>query len=83
MEKDKTIAKSTSQLEKVIDVNNTYAFRLDGNCCWELFGQKFYKGDGIKLKAKLISGFAGIPGFPQFKANSVKKYQPIGKSMKC
>ena len=33
LENDKTIFKSTSQLEKVIDVHDTYAFRFDGNCC--------------------------------------------------
>ena len=83
LETDKQITKSTSQLEKVIDVNNTYAFALDGDCCWELFGEKFYKGDGIKLKQKLPSGFAGVPGFPNFKALSVKKSQPKGKPKKC
>ena len=83
LETDKQITKSTSQLEKVIDVNNTYAFALEGDCCWELFGEKFYKGDGIKLKQKLPSGFAGVPGFPNFKALSVKKSQPKGKPKKC
>ena len=83
LETDKKITKSTSQLEKVIDVNNTYAFALEGDCCWELFGEKFFKGDGIKLKQKLPSGFAGVPGFPQFKAVSVKKSQPKGKPKKC
>ena len=61
----------------------TYAFSLEGNCCWELFGEKFFKGDGIKLKQKLPSGFAGVPGFPKFKAASVKKSQPKGKLKKC
>ena len=83
LETDKKITKSTSQLEKVIDVDNTYAFSLEGNCCWELFGEKFFKGDGIKLKQKLPSGFAGVPGFPKFKAASVKKSQPKGKLKKC
>ena len=83
LETDKKITKSTSQLEKVIDVNNTYAFALEGDCCWELFGEKFFKGDGIKLKQKLPSGFAGVPGFPKFKAVSVKKSQPKGKPKKC
>ena len=83
LETDKKITKSTSQLEKVIDVDNTYAFSLEGNCCWELYGEKFFKGDGIKLKQKLPSGFAGVPGFPKFKAASVKKSQPKGKLKKC
>ena len=76
LEKDKTITKSTSQLAKVIDTDNTYALRLEGDCCWELFNEKFFKGDSYKLKAKLPSGFAGIDGFPQFKALSVKKSNP-------
>ena len=83
LETDKKITKSTSRLEKVIDVNNTYAFALEGDCCWELFGEKSYKGDGIKLKQKLPSGFAGVPGFPQFKALSVKKSQPKGTPKTC
>ena len=83
LEKDKTIMKSTSQLAKVIDTNNTYALRLEGDCCWELFNEKFFKGDSYKLKAKLPSGFAGIDGFPQFKALSVKKSNPKGKPKTC
>ena len=83
LEKDKTIMKSTSQLAKVIDTDNTYALRLEGDCCWELFNEKFFKGDSYKLKAKLPSGFAGIDGFPQFKALSVKKSNPKGKEKTC
>ena len=79
----KTIIKSTSQLAKIIDTNNTYALRLEGDCCWELFNEKFFKGDSYKLKAKLPSGFAGIDGFPKFKALSVKKSNPKGKEKIC
>ena len=83
LEPEKKIMKSTSQLAKVIDTNNTYAFSLEGDCCWELFNEKLFKGDSYKLKAKLPSGFAGIDGFPKFKALSVKKSNPNAKTKEC
>ena len=82
LETEKKITRSTSQLERLIDVRNTYAFTLNGDCCWELFGEPFFKGDGIKLKAKLPSGFGGIPGFPQF-LRSITIGLPFNTFSKC
>ena len=60
-------------LSEVMDVENAYAFKVDGDCCWEVYSEEEFEGDSVKLVPNLISGFAGIPGFPKFKANSLKR----------
>ena len=70
---EKQLVSSKSKLSKVMDVENSYAFKVDGDCCWEIYSEEKFKGDSTKLVPKLTSGFAGIPGFPIFKANSLKK----------
>ena len=70
---EKKLVSSKSKLSKVMDVENSYAFKVDGDCCWEIYSEEKFKGDSTKLVPKLTSGFAGIPGFPTFKANSLKK----------
>ena len=70
---EKKLVRNYSKLSDVMDVENSYAFTVDGNCCWEVYSEEKMKGDSTKLVPKLTSGFAGIPGFPTFKANSLKK----------
>ena len=60
-------------LSTFFDTDRAYAFKVEGDCCWEIFSEKAFKGDSKKLVPKLNSGFAGIPGYPKFKANSLKK----------
>ena len=70
---EKKLVRNYSKLSDVMDVENSYAFTVDGDCCWEVYGEEKMKGDSTKLVPKVTSGFAGIPGFPTFKANSLKK----------
>ena len=70
---EKKLVRNYSKLSDVMDVENSYAFTVDGDCCWEVYGEEKMKGESTKLVPKLTSGFAGIPGFPTFKANSLKK----------
>ena len=70
---EKKLVRNYSKLSDVMDVENSYAFTVDGDCCWEVYSEEKMKGDSTKLVPKLTSGFAGIPGFPKFKANSLKK----------
>ena len=60
-------------LSEVMDVENAYAFKVDGDCCWEVYSEEEFEGDSVKLVPNLTSGFAGIPGFPKFKAKSLKR----------
>ena len=70
---EKKLVRNYSKLSDVMDVENSYAFTVDGDCCWEVYSEEKMKGDSTKLVPKLTSGFAGIPGFPTFTANSLKK----------
>ena len=70
---EKKLVRNYSKLSDVMDVENSYAFTVDGDCCWEVYSEEKMKGDSTKLVPKLTSGFAGVPGFPTFKANSLKK----------
>ena len=72
---EEQIIGSKSKLELFIDTENTYAYTVNGDCCWELYSEKFYKGDTQILSPKLTSGFAGIKGFPKYKAKSLKKME--------
>ena len=60
-------------LSEVMDVENAYSFKVDGDCCWEVYSEEEFEGESVKLVPNLTSGFAGIPGFPKFKANSLKR----------
>ena len=73
LEEEKKFIGSKSRLSTFFDTDRAYAFKVDGTCCWEMFSEKAFKGDSQKLVPKLNSGFAGIPGYPKFKANSLKK----------
>ena len=73
LEEEKKFVGSKSRLSTFFDTDRAYAFKVEGDCCWEMFSEKAFKGDSKKLVPKLNSGFAGIPGYPKFKANSLKK----------
>ena len=60
-----------SKLSTYFETKNAYAYTTKGDCCWEIYSENKYEGDSVKLK----SGFRGIPGFPQYYANSVKKIE--------
>ena len=60
---EKKLVSSKSKLSKVMDVENSYAFKVDGDCCWEIYSEEKFKGESTKLVPKLTSGFAGIPGY--------------------
>ena len=57
------------QLKDYFNPKNVYAYTMEGDCCWEIFNEEVYK----KPKATLKKGFHGIPGYPQFNVNSMKK----------
>ena len=60
-------------LSSLMNTNNTYSFQRMGDCCWEVYSKKFFKGESAPLIPTLPSGYGGIPGYPKFKANSLKK----------
>ena len=70
----KEIKSNRKKLSIYFDTNNTYAFTRIGECCWEVYPENDYKGVAVELIPKLPSGYGGIPRYPQFKANSLKKF---------
>ena len=63
-------------LASYMDTDYTYAFKIQGICCWEVYSKKGYKGESAKLAVKSVySGFGDIPGYNEngFRANSLKK----------
>ena len=70
---EKLTERKNPKLSDVMDVENAYAFKVDGDCCWEVYSEEEFEGDSVKLVPNLTSGFAGIPGFPKFKAKSLKR----------
>ena len=88
-EKRQTEQKNWNKLEKeftgnkgklsiFLNPNTTFGFtsvNIPGRdpCCWEVYPKNSYKGEPVQLVTSLPNGFGGIPGFPRFKANSLKK----------
>ena len=70
---EKEIKRQKSNLSKLINTNTTFGFSTVGDCCWEVYPENAYQGEPKPLITKLPNGFGGIPGFPGFKANSLKK----------
>ena len=70
---EKEIKGNRSKLSVYMDTDNTYAFKVVGDCCWEIYNEEKYEGESRKLIPKINSGFAGIKGFPKFKAKSLKQ----------
>ena len=50
------------------DTENAYGYKVNGDCCWEIYTKNGYRGDTARLMP-LVQGFRGLP----FKANSLKK----------
>ena len=64
------------RLAAFMNTNQTYAFKINGICCWEVYSENGYKGEQAKLEVKSKhSGFGDIPGYNEkgFRANSLKK----------
>ena len=57
------------ELTDYFNPKNVYAYTVEGDCCWKIYGEEKYKGPSHKLR----KGFSGIPGYPQFNVNSMKK----------
>ena len=72
---EEEIISTKSKLSSFIDIENTYAYKVNGDCCWELFNKIFFQGESQVLSPQLTSGFAGIKGFPTYKAYSLKKME--------
>ena len=65
----KEIEKDERLLKKFFEPQTAYATTVDGDCCWEVYSEKFFKGESTKLR----SGFSGIPNYPQFYPGSLKQ----------
>ena len=63
---DKEIEGSQGRLAKFFEPKNAYAYKLTGNCCWEVYAENFFKGKVIQLESR----FSGFPA--NFIANSLK-----------
>ena len=57
------------RLKKYFNPKNVYAYTMEGDCCWEVFGKEFFR----KPSHKLRKGFSGVPDYPQFNVNSMKQ----------
>ena len=57
------------ELKEYFNPKNVYAYTVEGDCCWKIYGEEKYKGPFHKLR----HGFSGIPNYPQFNVNSIKK----------
>lgn len=57
------------ELTEYFNPKNVYAYTVEGDCCWKIYGEEKYKGPFHKLR----HGFSGIPNYPQFNVNSMKK----------
>ena len=57
---EKKLVRNYSKLSDVMDVENSYAFTVDGDCCWEVYSEEKMKGDSTKLVPKIIPGLQGF-----------------------
>ena len=57
------------RLKKYFNPKNVYAYAVEGDCCWRVYGGEKFKSPSHKLR----KGFAGIPNYPQFNVNSMRK----------
>ena len=57
------------RFKKYFNPATAYAYTVEGDCCWEIYNKEFFRKPSHKLKV----GFHGIPNFPQFNINSMKK----------
>ena len=66
-----------NKLSKYMKTDYTYSFKIEGDCCWEVYRENDYEGESRKLVIKLKeSGFGQIPGYNSgLRANSLKKME--------
>ena len=57
------------ELKGYFNPKNVYAYTVEGDCCWKIYGEEKYEGQFHKIRY----GFSGIPNYPQFNVNSMKK----------
>ena len=57
------------RLIKYFDPMYVYAYTVSGDCCWEIYNERNFKG----TPEKLSPGFRGIPNYPKYIVQSVKK----------
>ena len=68
LEEEKEIKGNRAKLSLLFNTKYAYGYTVNGDCCWEVYRENFYKGDSAKL-IPLIQGFRGLP----FESNSLKK----------
>ena len=56
-------------LKDYFNPKNVYAYTVEGDCCWRVYGGEKFKSPSHKLR----KGFAGIPNYPQFNVNSMRR----------
>ena len=57
------------KLQDYFNPENVYAYTVEGDCCWRVYGAEKFKSPSHKLR----KGFSGIPDFPQFNVNSMRR----------
>ena len=57
------------ELTEYFDPKYVYAYTVTGDCCWKIWNETRFRGASEDLKL----GFGGIPKYPQFNVNSLKK----------
>ena len=60
---------SYEELTDYFDPKYVYAYTVMGDCCWKIWNETKFKGPSEELEF----GFRGIPKYPQFNVNSLKK----------
>ena len=58
-----------------VDPKYIYAYQVKGDCCWRIYNKTNFAGPSEDLENLdfQVFGFRGIPKYPQFNVNSVKK----------
>ena len=56
-------------LKDYFNPKNVYAYTVEGDCCWRVYGGEKFKSPSHKLR----KGFSGIPDYPQFNVNSMRR----------
>ena len=58
-----------------VDPKYIYAYQITGDCCWRIYNKTNFGGPSEDLENLdfQVFGFRGIPKFPLFNVNSLKK----------
>ena len=64
-----------SKLPLSVDPKYVYAYKVSGDCCWKIFNKPNFGGESEELRKLEFQtfGFRGIPKYPQFNVNSLRK----------